>query len=123
MGHLFALGAWKGDQLVGVVVVGRPVARVLQTGDRAEVTRLATDGTPNACSFLYQKAKRVAQAMGYRSLITYTRVDESGASLRAVGACCVAEVEARSWAKHSVSRPRGEAAAVVARRRWELMVR
>lgn len=72
-------------QFVGVAIVGRPVSRALDNGLTAEVIRVATDGTRNACSFLYGAAKRVAQAMGYRKVITYTLVEESGASLRAVG--------------------------------------
>ena len=50
-----------------------------------EVTRLCTDGTKNACSFLYGKAARAAFALGYRRIGTYTLPDEGGASLRAAG--------------------------------------
>lgn len=90
-GAKFALAAWHAnlgesqERLVGVVMVGRPVSRMLDDGRTAEVTRVATDGTRNACSFLYGAAKRAAQAMGYRKVITYTLPEESGASLRAVG--------------------------------------
>jgi hypothetical protein len=38
------------DRVRGVAIVGRPVARKLQDGWTAEVTRLATDGARNACS-------------------------------------------------------------------------
>src|SRR5437879_2217410 len=55
----------------GVVMVGRPVARVLDDGWTLEVNRLATDGCPNACSLLYGVARRVAKEMGYAKLITY----------------------------------------------------
>lgn len=123
VGYKFALGAWLtgGGNMVGVVIVARTTARELHSPLRAEVTRLATDGTRNSCSFLYQKAKRVAQAMGYTSLITYSRTDESGASLRAIGACCEAELEARSWAEHSKARPRRDKSKPAARYRWELL--
>ena len=84
-GAKFCLAAWHGGQLVGVAMVGRPVSRMLDNGTTAEVIRVATDGTRNACSFLYGAAKRAAQAMGYRKVVTYTLPDESGASLRAVG--------------------------------------
>jgi len=50
-----------------------------------EVTRVATDGTPNACSLLYAAAWQAAKALGYRTLLTYTQKGESGASLRAAG--------------------------------------
>ena len=39
--------------LVGVSVVGRPVARMLDDGLTVEVTRMCTLGTDNACSMLY----------------------------------------------------------------------
>jgi hypothetical protein len=50
-----------------------------------EVTRLATDGTRNACSLLYGAAWRVSKEMGYRRLITYILSDEPGTSLKASG--------------------------------------
>lgn len=73
------------DKVVGVATIGRPVSRMLQDGWTAEVTRLCTDGTRNAASFLLSRAKRVAQALGYKRVITYTLPEEGGASLRAAG--------------------------------------
>jgi len=84
-GHKFSLGAYKDGQLVGVVIVGRPVARLTCQATVAEVTRLATDGTPNACSFLYGRAARVAKEMGYESIQTFILESEPGTSLRASG--------------------------------------
>ena len=85
-GHKFSLGLRDaGGVLVAVAIVGRPVARALDDGRSAEVTRLAGDGTPNACSMLLGAAARAARALGYRRLVTYTRAEESGASLRAAG--------------------------------------
>lgn len=72
-------------RIVGVVIVGRPVARHLDDGWTLEVTRLCTDGTPNACSKLYAAACRAARALAYKRLITYTLPSEGGASLRAAG--------------------------------------
>ncbi|OKI04953.1 hypothetical protein A6A06_09680 [Streptomyces sp. CB02923] len=71
--------------LVGVAIVGRPVARHLDTGHTLEVTRVATDGTRNACSLLYSACWDIAKGMGYRRLITYTQQGETGTSLRAAG--------------------------------------
>jgi hypothetical protein len=84
-GHRFSIGVRDGNQLVGAVIVGRPVARMLQDGMTAEVTRLVTDGTPNACSMLYGAAWRAWRAMGGTRIITYTLASEPGASLRAAG--------------------------------------
>jgi hypothetical protein len=115
-GCKFALGAWSGDKMVGVAT-----ARLLNDPLRAEITRLATDGTFNACSFLYSRSKRVVQAMGFTSLKTYTRTDESGASLRAICACCEAELKARSWAKSNKKRKRTDRSVPAPRYRWELL--
>ncbi len=71
--------------LLGVAIVGRPVSPDLDDGLTAEITRVCTDGTPNACSMLYGAARRVARAMGYVEVLTYTLPEEGGASLRAAG--------------------------------------
>lgn len=121
VGYRFAIGATLNTELVGVAIVARTTGRGLHSPMRAEITRLATNGTRNACSFLYQRAKRIVQLMGYTSLKTYTRTDESGASLAAIGACCEAELKARSWERSSKNRVRTDKSEPSARRRWELL--
>ena len=69
----------------GVVIVGRPVSRMIDQYRVAEVSRLATDGHKNACSILYGAAARVAKAMGFQSIQTYILDSESGVSLKASG--------------------------------------
>lgn len=85
VGHKFSIGCSMGDTVVGVVIVGRPVARRLDDGWTLEVNRCCTDGTKNACSMLYGAAWRAAKALGYRRLVTYTLPEEGGSSLRAAG--------------------------------------
>lgn len=85
LGSKFAIGVKKDDQLVGVAIVGRPVARLLDDGLTAEITRVCTDGTRNACSMLYGACRRAAKAMGHERIFTYTLPEEGGASLRAAG--------------------------------------
>jgi len=85
VGHRYSLGVWGGDVLLGVVVVGRPVARKIDPYSVAEVTRLCTNGAKNACSFLYAAAARVAKEMGFEKIQTYILDTESGVSLRAAG--------------------------------------
>jgi hypothetical protein len=85
IGHLFSIGAVQGGKIVGVVIVGRPVSRMRDDGLTAEVTRLCTDGTRNACSFLYGRAAKAAFALGFVRIGTYTLPNEGGASLRASG--------------------------------------
>lgn len=98
-GHLFCIGCEDGGRLVGVAVVGRPKARNADDGATAEVTRLCTDGTRNACSMLYGAAWRAARAMGYARLITYTLPEEGGASLRGAGWRAVARVRGGTWSR------------------------
>ena len=59
-GHKFSLGCMANGRLAGVAIVGRPVSRYLDDGLTLEVNRLCTDGTKNACSFLYGAAARAA---------------------------------------------------------------
>lgn len=85
VGHRFSLGVGD-DRLRGVAICGRPKAKALDERTILEVLRVATDGRRNACSWLYAAAARMAQWMGFRSVITYTLQEgETGASLRAVG--------------------------------------
>lgn len=85
VGHRFSMGAFCCDRLVGVVIVGRPVARHTDQRRCVEVTRLATDGTHNACSILYGAAARAAKALGYERIQTFILDTEPGTSLRASG--------------------------------------
>lgn len=105
LGGLWAHGASVGAELVGVAIVGRPVARQLDDGLTCEVTRLCTDGTRNACSLLYGAAARAAKAKGYVRIITYTLATEPGASLRAAGWTLTSRTRGEaSWSRPS--RPR-----------------
>lgn len=85
VGHRFSIGAEHYGELVGAVIVGRPVARMNDAYHVAEVTRLVTDGHRNACSFLYAQAARAAEAMGYDRIQTFILATEPGTSLRAAG--------------------------------------
>lgn len=117
VGHKFSIGAVLGDRIVGVEIVGRPVARGRDDGMTLEVTRLCTDGLERrvtdrrgnehelgVCSFLYGASARAAFALGYRSVGTYILADESGVSLHAAGWRLIGEVRGRSWT--TPSRPR-----------------
>ena len=120
-GVKFVLGVEQEGELVGVAMVGRPVARAFDDGLTLEVNRTCTDGTKNANSILYGAAWRAAKALGYRRIITYTQADESGASLRGAGWRVVAERPARgSWAASSLARPRFErGSGQIQRTLWE----
>lgn len=117
-GFKFALGATLGDEVVGVEIIGRPTARALQDGVTLEITRLATDGTRNASSFLYGASCKAIFSLGFKRVCTYTLKSESGASLRAAGLRIVAEVVGHSWS--CPSRPRVDKTPLQDKFRWEM---
>lgn len=84
-GHKWSIAAYINGKICGVAIVGRPSSRILDDGRTLEVTRLCTDGTRNACSFLYAAAARRAKREGYHKIITYILQSEPGTSLRAAG--------------------------------------
>jgi len=119
VGHRFSLGVVDDDGLLhGVCIVGRPVARMAgKPRDVAEVTRLATDGTENACSILYGAAARACRAMGFRRIQTYTLPSEGGASLRASNWVLEGKAGGGQWGRKD--RPRQTEQADV-KSRWAL---
>ena len=116
-GHKFSIGAVAGDELVGVVIVGRPVARRRDDGRTLEVTRLCTNGHRNACSFLYGAAARAAFALGYSRIGTYVLKSEPGTTLKAAGWKLIGETPGRSWSVPS--RPRADKHPIEPKLLWE----
>lgn len=117
VGHKFSIAVAVTDNICGVVIVGRPVARHLDNGLTLEVNRLCTDGTHNACSMLYGAAWRAAKAMGYKRLITYTLPQEGGASLVASGWRLIGEAGGGKWS--CKSRPRIDTHPLQTKLLWE----
>jgi hypothetical protein len=117
VGALWAVGVMVSGELRGVALVGRPVARMLDDGLTAEVTRLTTDGAENACSMLYGACRRAAKALGYRRLVTYTLAEEPGTSLRAAGWRQATITDGGEWSRPS--RSRKPAAQPQPKVRWE----
>lgn len=115
VGGVIALGAFDGERLAGVIILGRPSARMLDCGEVLEVVRCATDGTPNSGSALYARARRLAHLLGVR-LITYTLPSESGASLRGAGWIEDGVTAGGEWTR--ATRPRGEARQSGPKVRW-----
>jgi len=106
VGHRFSIGLEFNGKLIGVAIVGRPVARMVNAQTHAEITRLCVNaGAPKgACSKLYRACSRAWAAMGGLRVITYTLKSESGASLRGAGARLVGEVKAAEWSRPSRKR-------------------
>lgn len=96
----FNIGLFVEQVMVGVCMVGRPVARMLDDGLAAEVVRLCvTDDAPKgACSKLYRQAWRAWKEMGGTRIVTYTLQSESSASLRGAGWLPEAKLRARNGA-------------------------
>lgn len=118
-GHKYSIAASIDGKIVGVVMVGRPVGRFDDNGWTLEVNRLCTDGTKNACSFLYRAAWRVAKNLGYKKLITFILDTENGASLKASGFKEIGKAGGKSWSVKS--RPRVDTAPKQYKIRFELI--
>ena len=101
LNHRFSVGVEHDFDLVGVAIVGRPVARNIDQWHIVEVLRLCTDGTKNACSFLYGACARAAATLGYWRIQTYILESESGVSLKASGWRAVQTTSGGSWNRPS----------------------
>lgn len=118
----FGAGIRNGPTLLGVVMVGNPIGRGFNGRRILEVNRLCIRrDVPrplrwNACSQLYGYAAREAERRGFERIITYTRDDEDGGSLRAAGWIPEARVRGRSWS--SPSRARIHAESPIGKTRW-----
>jgi hypothetical protein len=121
-GWRFGAGVMNGSDLLGVVVVGRPVARMLDQKRIVEVNRLCVrqdlpDGLEwNACSLLYGWAAREAKRRGFERIITYTLASEPGTTLSAAGWTAESFTPGRSW--DSPSRRRGDNTPTEDKVRW-----
>lgn len=116
-GAKFCIAVACAEVVVGVAIVGRPVARMLDDGWTLEVIRTCTDGSKNANSMLYGAAWRAAKALGYKKLGTYTLPEEGGASLRGAGWRCIGETGGGRWSR--LARPRIDTHPLQAKLRWE----
>lgn len=117
-GHRFSLACMEDGKLRGVAIVGRPVARMIDQHQTVEVLRCCTDGTPNACSFLYGACRRAAKALGYQRIITYVLESEPGTSLRAAGWRCCYITKGGSWDR--AGRPRIDTAPTTPKKLYDV---
>lgn len=121
-GWRFGFGIANGPTLIGVVMVGRPVARALDPTQVVEVNRLCLDlGISlalrrNAASALYGAAAREARRRGYSRIVTYTLERESGGSLVAAGWTCEGRTRGGSWSR--ATRPRLDGGELGPKLRW-----
>lgn len=123
VGHVFSVGCYFDGVLVGVAIVGRPVARALDNGRTLEVTRVCTQGQYgelNVCSKLYAACQQRARHRGYEKLITYTLQSERASSVRGANfVLASARAGGANWTgKRAAGRPSG-ATAQELKCRWE----
>ena len=103
-GWLLGAAVHAGDRLCTVAIVERP-ARLLCDGVTACVSRLCTDRTPNAATKALGAVTRACLALGYRRLVSYTLLGESGHCYRAAGWRVTAIVRAEpTWGRRGRSR-------------------
>jgi hypothetical protein len=103
-----AFGCSQDGTMVGVCILGRPVARALCDGRTIEIRRACTAPTApkGACSWIYSRARRIASALGYSKVITYTLEAEGGASLRGVGWTPVLASKPHQWQRSEPGKQR-----------------
>ncbi len=100
-GWRFGAAVTNGGRRIAVASVGNPVARAYNGRGVIEINRVCvrTDVPRvhvwNACSMLYGWAAKEAKRRGFKKIITYTRDDEDGTSLKAAGYTPEAKVKAR----------------------------
>lgn len=122
-GDPFPAGIRNGPMLVGVVIVGRPTARLLPQEEWAEVTRLCLDrGLSSklrykAASMANGWAADEAERRGRCKIITYTLRRESGLSLR-YSRWKRDPVESKGGSRNRPSRPREDKAPTMPKVRW-----
>lgn len=123
-GDVFRIGLEDKGEIVGVIMVGRPVARGLQDGYTLEVNRTCIlDGYKNACSMMLGAAARAAKALGYHRIITYTLCIEPGTSLRAAGFIEDSKVKKSLWSRPSRQREQKSLFQEYEKTRWVRILR
>lgn len=118
IGHKFSIAAVDDNGwILGVAIVGRPVARGLDKPGHFEVTRLCTAGGKNVCSFLYAAAAKEVRKRGGKWVFTYILETEKGTSLKAAGWIRTKLTKGGTW--NTPSRPRTDKAPICRKWRYE----
>lgn len=118
---------YNGPDLVGVAMVGRPVARKIDHTEVVEVNRVCIDPTLdpglvwNAASMLYGAAAREAKRRGFSRIITYTLEGELGTTLKAAGWLEDGKTKGGTW--NRPSRARKDKAPTCRKVRWARQLR
>jgi hypothetical protein len=117
-GHRFSLKLVEENKIRGVIVVGRPIGRFQDDGETIEITRVCTDGMPNACSMLIGAVRRVGKAMGWKRIISYILETENGASYKASNFQLMGITKGDTWNRKKRSRKDEQPTCI--KKRWEI---
>lgn len=119
VGCRFAAALAENGDVVAVATAGT-AARVWNKERKIGITRVAVrpgvDVEINACSRLYGRLCRAAQALGYREAWTYTLPEEPGISLKAANFEDMGLTDGGEWDRPS--RARSRAVRSEPKRRW-----
>lgn len=119
-GAMWSIALYEENSLVGVSIVGRPTARLLN--DNCSVLQvLRCDvivGTPNGCSMLYGATSKAARSLGAKDLLTYIHEDEIGTSLKASGWIFDEEFQSNGGEWNRPSGPREKTVESEAKKRY-----
>jgi len=96
--HRFSLGCYRNDELVGIAIVGNPIAREYNS-KRLEVSRLCSLGEKNVVSKLLSACAKIVNILGYEAVQTYILKTETGISLKASGWVFEADCEGETLSK------------------------
>jgi hypothetical protein len=100
-GYKFAISAAIDDDIVCVIMIGRPLNRNLDDGSTLEILRLAGKFINNSSSFLVAAGLKVCKNLGYKRLITYIRADEKGHVYKMMGFAAAPKTIGRIWHKNN----------------------
>ena len=102
----FGVSVVRDDELVGVGIAGRPVARMTDSKEprTIEITRVCSAGEPHVPSMIYGALSRASFALGYNKVISIILKREPGTSLKAAGFVFSHNVRGGKWSR--AKRPR-----------------
>jgi hypothetical protein len=114
-GWRFGVGLERGGALIGVAWAGRPTGPG-HPATTLELQRVAVRISRNAATRLAGAVARAGKALGFRRLISFTALEEDGASLRAAGF----QVDGRTAGGHRgrQGRPRASSEDPAPKVRW-----
>ena len=119
--HKFSVALETGGEIAGVVIASTPKSPVYDK-QTLELNRVcAKPQYHNACSKLIGMVLNIGRTMGYHTFISYTLMEEDGASLRAAGFEFAGYTEdSKGWSNPSRPRKLPERYPLGRKKRWIL---